>query len=507
MKAEFTASISQDFIADIFKSLGVHKGLRRLFEFLITRIPAQRVMCCMINRHIKTMTIIVNYETEQSFINNSFFYLQNIFPFDELVNMLTDKKNYTTIVGDLSIEDKLAEHVKIYGEGYHSALNMCVYMEENDDILISVNFLAQKKDQFTKKHADILAVFRRPLQELLREVVLTPGELPIIMQRYDPVDAPAEKLLRRCGGMRQVMQKVDAVAATGTTVLIHGASGVGKELVAQAVHELSPRRSRPFIRINCGAIPDSLVDSEFFGYEKGAFTGATSSRAGIFERARGGTLYLDEIGELSPAAQVRLLRVMEDKESRRVGGGEPIPVDVRIVAATHRDLRAMARQHAFREDLWYRLSAFLVEVPDLARRVEDIPLLVEHFYSCYIKENTLDTPPRLTKNFIQEMMGRPWPGNIRQLRHAVEQAIIMSHADRLPELQLMLWEGEMDAPRRRGRPIEYSLSREQILDALEKCGQRIAGMNGAATLLGVNPGTLRHRMACLGVAAAKKKRR
>lgn len=215
-----------------------------------------------------------------------------------------------------------------------------------------------------------------------------------------------EALLRRCPGLKREMRQVDIVAPRNSTVLIQGPSGSGKELVAETIHSLSPRAERPLIKVNCGAIPPTLLDSELFGHEKGAFTGAASAHAGYFEQARGGTLYLDEIGELELPVQVRLLRVLESREIRRVGGTRRIPVDVRIIAATHRNLEEMVRDGRFREDLWYRLCVYPLDIPALAHRPGDIPVLASHFYTVYAREMEASSPPVLSSRFLLDLASR-----------------------------------------------------------------------------------------------------
>jgi transcriptional regulator with GAF, ATPase, and Fis domain len=224
--------------------------------------------------------------------------------------------------------------------------------------------------------------------------------------------------------LRRIQAHIAKVAPTDSTVLITGETGTGKELVARAMHNLSPRSGRPFIRVNCGAIPQSLIGSELFGHEKGAFTGATQQRPGRFELADGGTLFLDEVGELPQETQVALLRVLQEREFERIGGSKPVTVDVRIVAATNRHLRDAVRDNKFREDLFYRLNVFPIHMPTLRERVDDIPLLVRHLAErCALKVGkTIDRIEKRTLNLLQ---GYHWPGNIRELQNVIERAVII----------------------------------------------------------------------------------
>jgi transcriptional regulator with GAF, ATPase, and Fis domain len=226
------------------------------------------------------------------------------------------------------------------------------------------------------------------------------------------------------GGFRPVMERAGQVAPSDVPVLILGETGSGKEVVARAIHARSRRAGGPFLRVNCGAIPTGLVDSELFGHERGSFTGASAQRKGWFERADGGTLFLDEVGELPPHAQVRLLRILQDGSFERVGGQRALHVDVRIVAATHRDLRAMVADGRFREDLWYRIAVFPIEVPPLRERPEDMPALATHF--ALRAATRFGTPPRIpSQEEVNLLLGYPWPGNVRELLSVIDRAVIL----------------------------------------------------------------------------------
>ncbi len=243
-------------------------------------------------------------------------------------------------------------------------------------------------------------------------------------------------IVGRSAALEQVLHTVEQVAPTDISVLIIGESGTGKELVAQAIHELSPRRSNPFIVVNAGAIPEGLIDSELFGHEKGAFTGAIGSRKGYFELADGGTLFLDEIGEMPLETQVRLLRILEGREFIRVGGSVPRKVDVRVVAATNKDLAEMVKKGTFREDLYYRLNAIKIFMPPLRERKEDIPLLVNYFVRQFCLENHIDFEG-FTDDAIQLLKEYHWPGNIRELKNLVESVIVMEKGQLVNGQRLM----------------------------------------------------------------------
>jgi DNA-binding NtrC family response regulator len=234
-----------------------------------------------------------------------------------------------------------------------------------------------------------------------------------------------KNIIGKGAAMQQVFQLISQVAPSRSTVLIHGESGTGKELAAKAIHASSPRSDAPFMTINCGNIPSELLESELFGHVRGAFTGAASSKKGLFEAADGGSLFLDEVATLSMEMQAKLLRVIQEREFRRLGGLENIKVDVRIIAATNRDLQEAVRQGAFRDDLFYRINVIAIKLPPLRERTEDIPLLVDHFIKKYSAENNKDTPA-IEPSAMKALMDYDWPGNVRELENVVERAIVLS---------------------------------------------------------------------------------
>jgi transcriptional regulator with GAF, ATPase, and Fis domain len=302
------------------------------------------------------------------------------------------------------------------------------------------------------------------------------------------------------------MERVRLVARSDVPVLVLGETGSGKEVIARAIHTRSGRESGPFLRVNCGAIPPELIDSELFGHERGSFTGAVAMRKGWFERADGGTLFLDEVGELPLAAQVRLLRILQDGTFERVGGQHQLMADVRVVAATNQDLQKMVAEGRFREDLWYRLAVFPIHLPSLRDRPEDMPALATHFALRAAKRFGL---PILvpSPDDVNLLLAYDWPGNIRELAAVIDRAAILGNGKRL-EIGRAL--GGVDGPRRRlpdrecvrpvlttGEPSFPSLDevvRDHICAVLEATAGRIEGPRGAAIILRINPHTLRARM-------------
>ena len=313
-----------------------------------------------------------------------------------------------------------------------------------------------------------------------------------------------ETIVGHAGGLRSVFDRVDMVAPSDLHVLLFGETGTGKEVVARAIHERSKRRDQPFLRVNCGAMAPELVDTELFGHERGAFTGAIAQRKGWFEQAHLGTLFLDEIGELSQAVQVRLLRVVQDGELLRVGGVEPLRVDVRIVAATHRDLAAMVEAREFREDLFYRLAVFPVVIPPLRERVEDLPALAAYFAARAAHRFGLRTSMVSAADLLLLRRYR-WPGNVRELASVIDRAVLLGDGHGLDVAR------SLGLSPRAGRAVgapatepgdELSLDdaiRHHIERALAATHGRIEGPFGAAKRLEINPHTLRAKMRKLGI--------
>jgi PAS domain S-box-containing protein len=306
-----------------------------------------------------------------------------------------------------------------------------------------------------------------------------------------------EELIGQSPALQAVLDKVRSVAPTDASVLITGETGTGKELIARAIHSASKRRDKPLIKINCAAFPTGLVESELFGHEKGAFTGAIARRCGRFELADGGTIFLDEIGEIPPETQVKLLRVLQEREFDRVGGGSPIKVDIRILAATNRDLLQAVREKTFREDLYYRLSVFPITLPPLRERKQDIPLLVHylvHKFAARIGKRI----DGVTEPTMQRLIDYPWPGNVRELENILERAVILTKGATLvipPDL-LPLPEAASVC---RQQPTLECLERDHIIAILHQTEGVVEGPRGAARILGLHPNTLRNRMKKLGI--------
>ncbi|MBI2219407.1 MAG: sigma 54-interacting transcriptional regulator, partial [Candidatus Rokubacteria bacterium] len=303
-----------------------------------------------------------------------------------------------------------------------------------------------------------------------------------------------EEIVGQSAVVRRVLKAIETVAPTDACVLILGETGTGKELVARAVHDLSARRRKALVKVNCAAIPAGLFESELFGHEKGAFTGALGRRIGRFELAHGGTIFLDEVGELPLDLQAKLLRVLQEGAFERVGG-PTVEVDVRVIAATNRDLEAAMHEGRFRADLFYRLNVFPIRIPALRERPEDVPLLARYFVAKYARKlgRAIETIPQRT---LESLAAYPWPGNVRELENIIERAVIVSRG---PGLELGEWLPAPGVHTPARVPSLEELERDHIVTVLEMTGWRVSGDRGAAKVLGLRPTTLEARMKKLGI--------
>jgi transcriptional regulator with GAF, ATPase, and Fis domain len=380
--------------------------------------------------------------------------------------------------------------------------------------------LARSPQRFSKSHIQVFQSLLEPFAAALEN----DRQLRELTALRRAAEADKQSLLRRLGreelaetivgadgGLRLVMERVALVGRSAVPVLLLGETGSGKEVIARAIHTRSARAAGPFLRVNCGAIPSELLDSELFGHERGSFTGAIGTRRGWFERADGGTLFLDEIGELPPAAQVRLLRVLQESTFERVGGERSLKVDVRIIAATHRDLAAMVQSGMFREDLWYRVAVFPIVLPPLREHPEDIPALAEHF--AHRAATRFGFPPQTpSSDDIALLSAYAWPGNVRELTTVIDRAVILGEGRALeiakalgaaPDIGFASSSGNGTAlvPRHLvTTPMPLNAMLKQHIEAvLVATHGRVEGPHGAARLLQINPHSLRGRMRKLGI--------
>lgn len=315
-----------------------------------------------------------------------------------------------------------------------------------------------------------------------------------------PVNVPLPTIVGNSPGLMQVMEKVRIAAPSDVSILILGESGTGKEKIAESIHNLSERRKHPFVRVNCAALPAALIESELFGHEKGAFTGASERRSGKFEMAQKGTIFLDEIGEMSLSMQAKLLHVLQEKQIDRIGGKTPIDLNIRIIASTNRNLEKEVAEGRFRLDLYYRLNVFPITLPPLRERRDDIMPLAVHFLQIFAAKFG-KAASGFSPSVSRQLMGYDWPGNIRELQHLVERSVLMCAGDTITNINLL-----------NDKPIEIlsmentskvksmeEMERDYIVQILKQCNGRIAGSGGAAELLGLNVSTLNSRMKKLGI--------
>jgi transcriptional regulator with GAF, ATPase, and Fis domain len=383
-----------------------------------------------------------------------------------------------------------------------------------DEIAGALTLIAEGDDRFEEKHANLFATLQIPFfvamsNTLKHREILKLKDLLTDDNRYlhgELRRISGDEIIGANFGLREVMEKVRQVAKMDSPVLLLGETGVGKDVIANAIHYLSTRNEGPFVSVNCGAIPETLIDSELFGHEKGAFTGALAQKRGRFERADKGTIFLDEIGELPLQAQVRLLKVLQSREIERVGGVKTIPLDIRIIAATNRKLEEMVKLNQFREDLWFRLNVFPIWIPPLRDRRSDIPALLQHFISLKSRELKLPAIPTVSTGVTDVLMNYHWLGNVRELQNVVERELIVNPSGPLTfsQMTMSLNGGNVD----QSIPFSESDNLDEVTsihirNVLKKTNGKIHGEGGAADLLGINASTLRNRMNKLGIEYKK----
>ena len=492
-------------------NLAIEQALFQCIGYLGRAIPVDRMFLQVFEPHLAAMrTVAMAAQGGGEAV-------------DQLTPLAGDSREQIRRVGEehpepivvIDSEDRnpvAREMLRFHGIPGWSILRM--RLQTDDGRIGAVVLTAEGADRYDTDHARLLGLLEEPFTIALANV-LVHREVVRLRDRLAEDYRHLQQELRRVTGdeivgadfgLREVMHQVRHVAPTESPVMLSGETGVGKDVIATAIHYGSPRRDGPFIPVNCGAIPDTLLDSELFGHEKGAFTGALARKRGRFERANGGTILLDEIGEMPLPAQVRLLRVLQHREIERVGGTARIPVDIRIIAATNKDLAAMVRAGRFREDLWFRLNVFPIEVPPLRERKGDLPALLQHFIERKAGELKVGETPELASGSIDELMAYDWPGNVRELENLVERAMILRHSGE--RLSFAGLSGARPSHAATAADEEQPLGLDAVVAGhirrvLGMTGGKIHGPGGAGELLGVNPNTLRHRMKKLGIPFRK----
>jgi hydrogenase-4 transcriptional activator len=495
----------------ICSSLHIHTALRNAFNYLQDYFPLDVIYLDILDNNLGAIRRIVNIATTEAES------IEEIIPVPEGLWQWLRKKRAPFVVLDKDPKN------------YIRTIDPLIKLKGNSDLVLPliiegemIGLLvlrAHGKEKYTPEHVDLLATVSEPFaialaNALAHQAVVKYRDTLIDDNRFlkkELLSQAGEEIVGGNSGLRNVMEMVKQVAPLNNTVLLMGETGTGKEVVANAIHFGSPRKDGPFIKVNCGAIPAELIDSELFGHEKGAFTGAITEKRGRFERADGGTIFLDEIGELPPPAQVRLLRVLQNREIERVGGNRPIAVDIRVIAATHRNLEGMIAENRFREDLWFRLNVFPIIMPPLRQRKEDIPPLVRHFIVQKSRELGIATPPAIVPGALERLMHYNWPGNVREMENLVEREIIRHQGGQLTFETLFPESGSKGSAQDQANCGELPLSLDEatalhICRVLKNAKGKINGPGGAAELLGINANTLRGRMGKLGISYGRVKK-
>ncbi|HIJ86629.1 MAG TPA: sigma 54-interacting transcriptional regulator [Desulfuromonadales bacterium] len=414
--------------------------------------------------------------------------------------------------------DELSRHL-LQGTHLSPFSHLIVPLWRDRNLIGFLSMIAKGSGQYGMEHVDLFHAVASPASVALANAIAHENLLRFRDRLIDENRFLSNELLHTGeseiiganGGMKHVIELVNQVAPLNNSVLLLGETGTGKEVIANAIHFASPRKGGPFIKVNCGAIPESLIDSELFGHEKGAFTGAAGEKRGRFERADGGTIFLDEIGELPLQAQVRLLRVIQNREIERVGGTRPIPVDIRIIAATHRNLEAMISENRFRADLWFRLNVFPLFIPPLRQRPEDIPGLTQYFLTRKSRELGLGKVPAIAPGALNRLAEYDWPGNVRELENLIERELIRNQGGSILFDTLVPTKSSSSAPVEKSMNNGDTTNLDEVIAnhismILQMTGGKVHGPHGAAVLLGIKSSTLRARMDKLGIHYGRNRR-
>jgi transcriptional regulator with GAF, ATPase, and Fis domain len=495
----------------ILSSLEIEVAMWRSVQFLRDFIPVDRMFLHLYERGLGAMrTIAVATPSQGKKIDR-------LTPLPKEVRTRVEERHpHVMIMNHPELEPLGKTMFQYLGDLDSSGL--VLHLDVERERLGALSLVAKGQGRFTEEHARLMSLLNEPFaiafsNALKHQEVLKLKDLLADDNRYlhrELFHLSGDEIVGADFGLKGVMGQARQVASLNSPVLLLGETGVGKDIIANAIHYSSPRKDGPFVKVNCGAIPETLLDSELFGHEKGAFTGAISQKRGRFERADHGTILLDEIGELPPQAQVRMLRVLQDKEIERVGGTSPITLDLRLIAATNRSLEEMVKEKKFREDLWFRLNVFPIRLPPLRERKEDIPALVRHFVERKSRELKLAASPPLARGAIDQLLAYHWPGNVRELENVVERALILSKGEPLTFDDLIGGKSG-DRPPVALEPQSQPLKLDEVVSlhierVLERTKGKVHGKGGAAEVLGINPSTLRNRMNQLGIPYGRRAR-
>lgn len=497
----------------ICSSLHIEAALRSSFNYLKQHMPLDNLALTIRDSNLAALRRVAQVASNQVEHVDEIFVL----PEDLWLKVKTWEARNPTIMSTAEDEiiQAMAPYIKLEG---NSVILIPLWVES--ECLGGLILRAHGQDRYDSSHVELLATVTEPFSialanALVHEKLLKYQEMLIDDNRFlnrELFSRTSEDIIGVNTGLRNVMEMVRQVAPLNNSILILGETGTGKEKIVNAIHFSSARKDKPFIKINCGAIPESLIDSELFGHEKGAFTGAVAVKRGRFERADGGTIFLDEIGELPLQAQTRLLRVLQNHEIERVGGSKPIPLDIRVIAATHRNLEQMIAENRFREDLWFRINVFPIIVPPLRQRKEDVPALTRHFVMQKCIELGISEPPAIAPGALQRLRDYQWPGNVRELENIVERELILYCGGQLLFDSLVSSKSKTEIPYLPEKtsidvPLKLDIIISQHINkVLKLTNGKIHGSAGAAELLGVEPNTLRARMDKLGIDFRRKRK-
>lgn len=490
----------------ICSSLDIEKSMRQCLQYLALIIPADRMSLNLYEPGLGIIRRIAVATTSEG------KKIDLISPLSREAKDFLDRTDLPEVrIVNRPESDPAIKNVQKY-HGWPESSSIVLALTIDGKKIGSLILAAEGKDRYLEAHARLLSLLKEPFSIAFsnarnHQEVLKLSNMLMDDNRYLHEELrrlSSDEIIGGDFGLKRVMELVRQVAPLNSPVLLRGESGVGKDLISKAIHYLSPLRDGPFIMVNCGAIPETLIDSELFGHEKGAFTGAIAQKRGRFERANHGTIFLDEIGELPAQAQVKILRVLQSKEIERVGGSETITLDIRIIAATHRNLEKMIEASQFREDLWFRLNVFPIEIPPLRDRKADIPSFVYHFIARKSRELKLPISQTLSPGAIDQLMTYSWPGNVRELENVIERAMILNESGPLTFDHLVPGQRKdkaltLEVPENGPLNLDEVTSMH-IQQVLKMTKGKVHGLGGAAELLGINPSTLRHRMNQLGIS-------
>ena len=502
-------------------TLDPHAVLERCFSFLKEFIPMESIAMAVYDREIQSLRNVayVVHSPYEHLVPSGFWETPVHIPFESFKRLLSLGNDKCLIINDAASDvggRKICELLGVNDISY-----ILLKVNVGKDIPGHIVVGSRGRNLYSEDHARLLNLIRDPFsiamtnavqhQEVVRLKDLLSEDNRYLSSKLR--QKSENEIIGKDHGLKVEVNTAMQVAKLNSPVMLLGETGVGKELFANVIHYHSQHANGPFIKINCGAIPDNLIDSELFGHEKGAFTGALATRRGHFERSHNGTLFLDEIGDLPPSAQVRLLRVLQQKELTRVGGTQPIKINVRIITATHHNLEHMVEKNEFRKDLWFRINVVPISIPPLRQRKEDIPEIVEYFISRKSQEMNLRHRPRLSPIAIMHLQAYDWPGNVRELENCVERELIQNtigHQNAVldfNQFEKFILKPSVKRSQQKSDdiPLSYDeISRRHFKDVLIFTQGKIQGSDGAAAVLGMEPNTLRHHLKKLGIPYGKK---